>query len=403
MPYQCQKTTRSRTRRAAPEALAASVAGALVIAADDGAKAANIWYWHQAQPLLAEVREQIAAYPDERLRIAADTLSRTPGDPRAYHRLYTLVVEALEAAPDSIEPVVEAAWTVLTRSRLEHHLGADYRTWPELSLTGLLARSDCGEAVATDDPDVLVVIPFRDRGEDGHRARNLVACLLALRDQTLDRSRYRVTVVESDSKPRWQDTISQYADEYLFAEKAGSFNKCWTMNVGVRHAAGHADLICLLDADALVDSDFLTRNVARFHRPDTGAFQPYRDSFYLDAAASAWAIGERCGRRLPNVDRAALRGFLVHRGQGVCVWLRRDIFDGVGGLDERHEGWGKEDMDLLLRLQLATSLLTFDDPMLHLDHPPSFVLTGNAHIPWLSWVPDAPIGQLDRFAGMPES
>jgi predicted glycosyltransferase involved in capsule biosynthesis len=48
------------------------------------------------------------------------------------------------------------------------------------------------------------------------------------------------------------------------------------------------------------------------------------------------------------VDWAGLRGFLVHRAQGVCVWLRRDVFDGIGGLDERYEGWGKEDMDLLL-------------------------------------------------------
>ncbi|MEN3358857.1 MAG: hypothetical protein V7637_2839 [Mycobacteriales bacterium] len=123
----------------------------------------------------------------------------------------------------------------------------------------------------------------------------------------------------------------------------------------------------------------------------------------LDAAASAWAIGERCGRRLSDVDWAALRGFIVHRAPGGCVWMRRDVFEGIGGLDERYEGWGKEDMDLLLRLQLATVLHNFDDPMLHLDHPPSFDLAGNADIPWLSWEPDAPIGRLDRFAGMPEN
>lgn len=369
---------------------------------DDGAKAANIWYWHQAQPLFAQVTRQIAECPNEQLKVAADNLLRSPGDPTAYHQLYALVVEALKSDPDTVTPVVDAAWTVRTRSRLGHHLGADYRPWPELSLPGLLACSDGGTGQVGDDPDVLVVIPFRDRGEDGHRTRNLLACLLALRDQTLARDRYRVIVVESDSKPRWQSTISPYADEYLFAEKAGSFNKCWTMNVGVQHAAGQADLVCLLDADALVDADFLERNVDRFQRPETGAFLPYRDLFYLDGAASAWAIGERCGRRLPDVDWAALRGFLVHRAQGVCVWLRRDVFDSIGGLDERYEGWGKEDMDLLLRLQLATALHYFDDPMLHLHHPPSFDLTGNANIPWLSWVPDAPIGRLDRFAGMPE-
>jgi hypothetical protein len=403
VPYQYQKTARSRIRPADPDALAAAVAGALVTSVDDGAKAANIWYWHQAQPLFAAVTEQLAARPDDRLRVAAEELLREPADPAAYRRLHGLVVEMLRAAPDSVGAVVDAAWTVLTRSRLGHHIGPEYRPGAQLSLAELMARSDGGPGPVGDDPDVLVVIPFRDRGEDGHRTRNLLACLLALRDQTLARDRYRVTVVESDSQPRWRETIRRYADEYLFAEKAGPFNKCWTMNVGVQHSAGQAELICLLDADALVDADFLSRNVTRFQRPETGAFLPYRDLFYLDGSASAWAIEERCGRRLPTVDGDGLRGFLVHRAQGVCVWLRRDVFDGIGGLDERYEGWGKEDMDLLLRLQLATALYYFDDPMLHLHHPPSFELTGNAHIPWLSWEPDSPIGRLDRFAGVPET
>jgi hypothetical protein len=369
---------------------------------DDGAQAANVWYWHQAQPLFAAVTERIAACADDRLRLAADELLRAPDDPAAYRRLHRLVVAALQEAPESVEPVVDAAWAVLARSRLGHHVGPDYRTGHELSLAELVQRAAGDPGPVGDDPDVLVVIPFRDRGEDGHRARNLLACLLALRDQTLARDRYRVTVVESDSQPRWRETMSRYADEYLFAEKAGPFNKCWTVNVGVQHSAGQAELICLLDADALVDADFLARNVTRFQRPETGAFLPYRDLFYLDSASSAWAIGQRCGRGLSDVDWRGLRGFLVHRAQGVCVWLRRDVFDEIGGLDERYEGWGKEDMDLLLRLQLATALHYFDDPMLHLHHPPSFQLTGNAHIPWLSWVPEAPIGRLDRFAGVPE-
>jgi Glycosyl transferase family 2 len=401
--YQYQKLSRSRIRPADPHTLASAVAGALVTSVDDDAKAANIWYWHRAQPLFKAVTEQVAACPDDRLRLAAQVLLRAPGDPAAYRRLHGLVVAALDESPESVGPVVDAAWDVLTRSRLGHHLGPDYRPRSGLSMARLAARSDCGRpGPVGDDPDVLVVIPFRDRGEDGHRARNLLACLLALRDQTLPRERYRVTVVESDSEPRWRDTMSQYADEYLFAEKAGPFNKCWTVNVGVQHSAGQAEVICLLDADHMVDADFLTRNLTRFQRPETGAFLPYRDVIYLDAAASAWAIDERCGRRLSTVDWSGLRGFLVHRAPGGCVWLRRDIFDGIGGLDERYEGWGKEDMDLLLRLQLATAFYYFDDLMLHLHHPPSFQLTGNAEIPWLSWMPDAPIGRLDRFAGVPE-
>jgi hypothetical protein len=403
VPYQYAEISRSRLRQAEPGPLAAAVAGALVLSVDEGAKGANIWYWHRAQPMFADVNEQVAACPDERIRNAAADLLRLPHDSNAYHRLYALVIEALKSGPDTVLPVVDAAWTVLTKSRLAFHVGSEYRPWAELSLAGLLARAEPGEGPPPNhDPDVLVVIPFRDREEGGLRTRNLLACLLALRDQTLPRARYRVVVVESDATPRRRATIEPYADEYLFAEKAGPFNKCWTLNAGVQNAAGQADLLCLLDADFLVDAEFLERNVRRFQRPETGAFLSYGDVLNMDDAASAWAIGERCGRGLPDVDWAALRGFIVHRAPGGCVWMRRDVFDGVGGLDERYEGWGKEDMDLLLRLQLATAFFYFDDPILHLAHPPSYDLAGNADIPWLSWVPEAPIGQLDRFAGMVE-
>jgi hypothetical protein len=407
MPFR-QEAVQCRLRPADPEALAAAVAGAVVTSVDKGAQAANIWYWHKAEPLFAAVRDRIAACPDERIRRAADHLLRAPADLAAYRRLHGLVIDALHDRPGSVAPVVDAAWTVLTRSRLAHYVGSDYRPGATLGLAALAVPPPPTEAPdhparADDDPDLLVVVPFQDRSEDGHRARNLLACLTALRDQTLARARYRVTVVESDSTPRWRDSMAQYADKYLFAKKAGPFNKCWTVNVGVQNSSGHAALICMLDADALVDADFLARNVSRFRRPGTGAVLPYRDLFYLDSSASARAIEERCMERLPRVDWTVLRGFLVHRAQGVCVWLRRDVFDDIGGLDERHEGWGKEDMDLLLRLQLATALLHFDDPMLHLHHPPSYRLDGNAHIPWLSWVPDTPIGRLDRFAGVSDA
>ncbi|HVQ90726.1 MAG TPA: glycosyltransferase [Mycobacteriales bacterium] len=397
---------RPRRRPAEPPALAAAVAGALVTTTDPGAQAANIWYWDRAQPMFAALTDAIAANPDGRLRAAAADLRRTPTDPGAYRRLHALVAATLRASPEQIEPVVDAAWAVLTRSRMSHHLGSDYQPGLELGLTALAARAGAGPGAATAprpgaDPEILVVIPFRDRGEDGHRARNLLACLLALRDQTLSPDRYRVVLVESDDRPRWRELLAPYVDEYLFAPKAGIFNKWWTINVGVRNATGRAELICILDADALVDADFLARNLGRFDQPETGAFLPYRNLFFLDAAASAWAIDQRCQRGEADVAASGLRGFLIHRAQGVCLWLRRDIFDDIGGMDERYEGWGKADMDLLLRLMLATALFQYEDPMLHLYHPPSYRLSGNAHIPWLSYVPAPAIGQLDRYAEAP--
>ncbi len=72
-------------------------------------------------------------------------------------------------------------------------------------------------------------------------------------------------------------------------------------------------------------------------------------------------------------------------------------------MDERFEGWGREDIDFVLRVQLATAFDQYDDRMLHLYHPSSGQLkngqTVNYHIPLLSWTPAEPIGRLERFSG----
>jgi hypothetical protein len=76
-------------------------------------------------------------------------------------------------------------------------------------------------------------------------------------------------------------------------------------------------------------------------------------------------------------------------------------------MDERYEGWGGEDYDFLHRLDLDTPLDSYDDWLLHMQHPPSAFIRedgGLADIPPLSWQPAQPIGRLDRFtaAGHPD-
>jgi hypothetical protein len=210
-------------------------------------------------------------------------------------------------------------------------------------------------------------------------------------------------VVESDAEPRWRAQISALTDEYIFAANDGIFNKCWTINVGVVNTSHPAPSLCVLDADALVDREFVKRNLDRFDRPGTGAFQPFRDALYLDAQASARAAAERCASGAGSPDWRNLRGFLVRRTPGVCVWLRRDVFDTIHGWDERFEGWGGEDLDVMVRLQFAAALHFFDDPMLHLYHQvcPDIIDRGgsptNTHVPLFSWAPEGPIGEIDKF------
>lgn len=369
------------------------IADCLVIRTDPGAEAANPYYLHRVRPLCDEVAARLGRIADPAVRRLAELLRRDTADVSAYRAL----VDALNRSTAAGE-ADEVARTAARRSRIGYRVGDDYRPHREIGPAELLIEStDRGGA----DADVLVVIPFRDATATRSRFRNLLACLRTLQHQSLPRSRYRICVVESDERERWRDEISALTDDYLFAAKAGPFNKSWTVNVGVVNAGGAAELVCVLDADALVDHHFLERNARRFDRPGTGAFLPFRDLTYLDAHATNQAVQARCLDGAADVDHRRIRAFLVHRSPGVCVWLHREVFDAVDGMDERFEGWGGEDIAFVTRLQLAAPFLVFDDVMYHAHHEPSSHLVGgetvNAHIPRFDWKPQVPIGDPGRF------
>jgi hypothetical protein len=385
-----------------PTVLATAVADSLVIASDLGARRAGLLYWELAQPWTAAVVKAVQE-SDEPLRSLGQALADDPADPGAYFGLISALLRRDPGEP-AVRTLFDLAWQAECNSRVAYHVGHSYdRSQPQVSAAELAGRPVDGPPPGPSTAGALIVIPFRDRDTGGVRLRNLLACLLALRDQSAARADYRVVVVESDDAPRWREQIEPYADDYLFAPKAGLFNKCWTVNAGVANRGGAAELICILDADVLADRDFVARNIARFRRPGTAGHLTYRDMFCLDDAATSWSIRERIDRKAPDPAPAGLRGFLLRRPPGCCLWVRRSVFERIGGMDERYEGWGGEDHDFVYRFDIAAPFDSYDDRLLHLTHPEASVLNDdgtliNAHIPPLSWKPAEPIGRLDRFA-----
>ncbi|MBB5801435.1 hypothetical protein F4560_001203 [Saccharothrix ecbatanensis] len=379
---------------------ARAVADAVVLKADDGARGANPYYWHRTQDPLAGVMDAVESCGDAELSAAVAALDADPGSAAHWERARGLAKAAIDDPGRKTEELTRAALDLVRRSRLGYHVGSAYdRTATE---SGDWKRWEAARATGgSAEPLAQVVITFRNRSQDEYRSRNLAACLRSLADQSVDRADYQVTVVEADDEPRWRELAEKYADEHIFAPHDGPFNKCWATNVGVVNSARPAPLVCVLDADALVDKDFIARNVARFDLDGSGGFMPFRDLSYLDEPASVRAIADRCVTGRAEADPDRLRAFRVHRAPGMCVWLRRDVFDAVGGMDERFEGWGREDLDFVLRVQLATAFDQYADPMLHLYHPSSALLndgqTVNAHIPLLSWQPEGAIGRIDRY------
>jgi N-terminal domain of galactosyltransferase len=381
------------------DVLATAAVDSIVVASDTRARSASAYFWDRGRPWTGAVVEAVSRCEDPVIRSLGHDLAADPLDPARYFALRSALTRADEAA---VAGIYDLAWQAESNSRLGYQLGPRYeRDEPPVRVDELESLPAGVPLGSPDQAEVLIVIPFQDRTADHHRLRNLLACLLALRDQSSPRARYQVVVVETDAEARWGEVIAQRADHYLFAAKPGPFNKAWTVNVGVRHTPGRPEAICILDADVLVDREFVERNAARFRRPGTGGHLTYRNMLSLDEPATSHAIRERVERHQPTADPDFFRGFMLRRPPGCCVWVRAAAYDRIGGMDERYEGWGGEDYDFLHRLDLETPLDNYDDWLLHMHHPPSAFIRedgGLVDIPPLSWRPTEPIGRLDRFA-----
>ena len=307
----------------------------------------------------------------------------------------------LAARPDRHEAIRAELNRAAAAIRIDYHRGPDYRSDAEpVDLALLREWSARHSPRPSENPDVLVVISLRDN-IGGARVRNLLACVAALRDQTWP---VAVTVVEADERPRWREVVEPLVDHYFFLPHDGPFNRSWAINAGVANSAGRARCVCLFDADILADREFAERNRERLLADPYAVHLPYVDMFSLDAAASHRAIRDRIGAGEPDVPLEVLRGLVLVRPPGACMWMTRDAFERVGGMDERYAGWGGEDDDMLARLELHGPVPRFTDSFLHLDHPrPPMVNDSgapfNAHLEPISWRAEHGYGRLSGPRG----
>ncbi|MFD4692129.1 MFS transporter [Streptomyces sp. NPDC058463] len=388
-----------------PVVLSTAVVTTLAVEFDPQAREASIFYWERSLPHRRAVVEAAERIQDTAVSGLVRALRDAPADPAVHRSLRERLAELSRAGGEpGIDDLFTHAWRAESNSRLGYHLGPGYdgsRPGGDITAERLSGRPS-GAVAGGGDAEILVVVPFRDRGT-GRRLRNLLACLMSLRDQSAPRASYRVMVVETDETPRSRAVVTPYTDHYLFAHKTGHFNKSWAVNVGVVNAPVRPEAVCILDADVLADRDFIARNAERFRHSGTMGHLSYRDMWCLDEASTSRAITERLWEGAPEADAGHLRAFVLRRPPGCCVWVRTSAFHRIGGMDERFEGWGGEDNDFAYRMDTHSAFDHYDDPLLHMYHPSSAVLREdgellNAHIPALTWKASSAIGDLNRFA-----
>ncbi|UZI32364.1 condensation domain-containing protein [Streptomyces sp. VB1] len=389
----------------AGRALARRLADYAVLAHDPAVPAATAGYWEMSRAhytaVDGETRGLLAAGPA--VAQAHRALVARPDDPARHRELTRLLTGTLHRFPPEQARLGALVGATDREIWLDHHLGDRHtpgRAPFEPEEVHALARPRA-KPPGADGPQVHVVIPFRDR-TGGGRTRNLLACLIALRDQDYAAGPVRVTVVETDAHPRRRELIEPLVDSYVFAAHDGRFNKSWTVNVGVVAEGAGSAYTCVLDADILVDRSFVRRNVQRFLDDGHTAHVCSDRSLSLDAPSTAEAIARRCGAGDADVPLDVLRGVLLREPPGGALWTRSDAYAEVGGFDERFEGWGGEDEDITRRLRRSGDFRRYGDaPLLHLDHPRPPMRDDaeqpfNAHVEMGAW--DGGDGYGDPFA-----
>lgn len=222
-----------------------------------------------------------------------------------------------------------------------------------------------------EDPELTVLVGVCAGEGEPERRRNVRAILEALGAQDLERSRYRILVVEQDTEPGLEELLGPLADRWIFAYNPGPFNRGWGFNVGACRTGSR--VLCLLDADLLPPPDFLRRALEMISGT-TRAALPYRELIFLDEGSSRRLLEVGYGvalRELGTPRRSRWRGQRFHNGQGTCLWIEGELYRRIGGHDERFRGWGWEDRELWDRLSRSTVIRKVPQTLFHLHHPPA--------------------------------
>ena len=216
---------------------------------------------------------------------------------------------------------------------------------------------------STETRQIVVVVAYRVAERQPERRRNFEACMASLAAQDVPDDLWRTVVVEQDvEKTMWGvGGDAGPRTEYLFDRSYEPFNRGRAFNFGVSHAGvKDDDLVCLMDADMLVDPGWLRRCLTVM---TDRAMLPYDRAIYMTERSTVAAI-ER------GPDNADITGDQWH-SQGGCIWMRADLYSAMNGHDERYVGWGSADRDFYHRLTKALGHppQRMAQPLYHMWHP----------------------------------
>ncbi|MBI4637605.1 MAG: glycosyltransferase [Candidatus Rokubacteria bacterium] len=239
-------------------------------------------------------------------------------------------------------------------------------------------------------PLVSIIVPTRDRWE------LLQQCLWSVEEKT-DYEKYEIIVVDNDStEPATLGYLDGVAAKWRVCRYPGRFNFSTINNFGVAQARG--DYLLFLNNDVqVIRSDWLTALLEHAQRPEVGAVGAkllYPDDRIQHAGVvlGIGGVAVHAFKYLPH-HVPGYYGFsgVVRNYSAVtaaCLMVRRQVFDEVGGFDERFRV-AFNDVDFCLRLRRRGYLVVYT-PLALLYHHES-ASRGGLHPPedeelcWKLW------------------
>ena len=207
-------------------------------------------------------------------------------------------------------------------------------------------------------PDITIVIGVRLGAPD--RARNLQALLMSLEAQDVGRDRFRIVLVEQDTKRRVQTADRARVDGYQHDMRNGPYNRSKALNDGARDAG--EGLLCLMDADLFVNPTWIRLSLKAMETAQ--ALLPFEFVSYLDEKESMrliWTYLDGWGCN-PKARR------MTTESVGGAMWLPTNLYWQINGHDEQFEGWGSEDQDFYFRICKIATVLRMRGTIFHLYH-----------------------------------